>query len=42
MNFHELNINYELILCQISKIGIKTHPPFWLRDNKIHIIGPTH
>jgi hypothetical protein len=27
MNFNELNINYKLILCQISKNGLQTHPP---------------
>ena len=40
MNFDELNINYELILSKISKNGIKTHAPPWLRNIKIHIIGP--
>jgi hypothetical protein len=42
MNFDELNINYELILSKISKKGLKTHALPWLRDNKIHIIGPRH
>ena len=40
MNFDELNINYEIILSQISKNGLKTQAPPWLRNIKIHIIGP--
>jgi len=39
MNFDKLNINYELILSEISKNGLKTHPPPCLRNIKIHIIG---
>ena len=38
MNFDKLKINYELILSKISKNGLQTHPPPWLRNIKIHII----
>ena len=41
MNFDKLNINYELILSKIYKNGPKTHPHPWLRNIKIHIIGPS-
>ena len=36
MNFDELNISYEIILSEISKNGLKTQAPPWLRNNKIH------
>ena len=42
MNFDELNIIYEFILSNISSNGLKTHALSWLRNNKIHIIGPRH
>ena len=38
MNFDKLKIYYELILSKISKNDLKTHPPPWLRNIKIHII----
>ena len=41
MNFDELKINYELILSKIYKNGLQTHPLSWLRNIKIHIIGPS-
>ena len=41
MNFDKLHINYELILSKISKNGLQTHPPPWLRNIKIHIIDPS-
>ena len=41
MNFDKLNINYELILSKISKNGLKTHPPPWLSNIRIHMIGPS-
>ena len=40
MNLDKLNINYELILSKIAKNGLQIHPPPWLRNIKIHIIGP--
>jgi hypothetical protein len=38
MNFDKLNVKYELILSKLSKNGLQTHPPPWLRNIKIHII----
>ena len=38
MSFDKLKIIYELILSKISKNGVQTQPPSWLRNIKIHII----
>ena len=38
MNFDKWKTNYELILSKISKNGLQTHPPSWLRNIKIHTI----
>ena len=38
MNFDKLKTNYELILSKISKNGLQTHLPPWLRNITIHII----
>ena len=40
MNFDELKFNYKLILSKISENGLRTHAKAWLRNIKIHIIGP--
>ena len=40
MNFDELKIYYKLVLSKISENGLRNHANPWLRNIKIHIIGP--
>ena len=40
MNLDELKIYYKLVLSKISENGLRNYANPWLRNIKIHIIGP--